>query len=94
MLKITRRLMRETAVTDRGRPLIVELHPGFGIADLGPDGYERFSQETHQRGFGLRITPRYYNSHLAYLWTNRLCLGIGELDMQQLRISYDIYAVH
>ena len=34
MLKITRRLVRETAVTDRGRTLIVELHPGFVVFRL------------------------------------------------------------
>ena len=66
-----------------------------GIADLGPDGYERFLAGNPPARFQLRITPRYYTGHPAYLWANRLqCLGIGEADMQQLRVSYDIYAVH
>ncbi len=34
MMKITRRLVRQTAATDRGRPLVVELHPGFVIFRL------------------------------------------------------------
>jgi Protein of unknown function (DUF3237) len=65
-----------------------------GIADLGPDGYERFLAGNPPAKVQLRITPRYYTGHPAYLWANRLqCLGIGEVDMQQLRVSYDIYAL-
>ena len=34
MQKITRRLVRETVVSDRGRPLLIELHPGYVIFRL------------------------------------------------------------
>ena len=34
MQKITRRLVRETAVSDHGRPLLMELHPGYVIFRL------------------------------------------------------------
>ena len=65
-----------------------------GVADLGPDGYERFLAGNPPAKVQLRITPRYYTGHSDYLWLNRLqCVGIGEVDMQQMRVSYDIYAV-
>jgi hypothetical protein len=65
-----------------------------GVADLGPDGYERFLAGNPPARVQLRITPRYYTGHSDYLWLNRLqCVGIGEVDMQQMRVSYDIYAV-
>ncbi|MGH9633166.1 MAG: hypothetical protein ACRD7E_33100 [Bryobacteraceae bacterium] len=46
MLKITRSLVRETAVTDRGRPLVVELHPGFVVFRLKRTRY-RYSADWH-----------------------------------------------
>ena len=65
-----------------------------GIADLGPDGYENFLAGNPPARVQLRITPRYYTGHSDYLWLNRLqCVGIGEVDMQAMRASYDIYAL-
>lgn len=65
-----------------------------GIADLGPDGYERFLAGNPPAKVQARVAPRYYTGHPAYLWANRIqCLGIGEVDMQQLKVSYDIYAL-
>lgn len=34
MQRITRCLVRETAVSDRGRPLMIELHPGYVVFRL------------------------------------------------------------
>ncbi len=34
MIKIVRRIVRETAVTERGKPLVVQLHPGGLIVRL------------------------------------------------------------
>ncbi len=34
MQKITRCLVRETAVSDRGRPLLIELHPAYVVFRL------------------------------------------------------------
>lgn len=34
MTKIVRRIVRETGVTERGKPLVVELHPGGLIVRL------------------------------------------------------------
>ena len=65
-----------------------------GVADLGPDGYERFLAGNPPAKVPLRIAPRYYTGHADYLWLNRLqCIGIGEVDMQQMRVTYDIYAL-
>jgi hypothetical protein len=46
MGKITRRLVRETAAVERGRPLIVELHPGFVVFRLKRTRY-RYSADWH-----------------------------------------------
>jgi hypothetical protein len=65
-----------------------------GVADFGPDGYEQFLAGQPPARIPLRIAPRYYTGHAQYLWLNRLqCLGIGEVDMQQMKVSYDIYAL-
>jgi hypothetical protein len=65
-----------------------------GVADLGQDGYERFLAGSPPARVSLRIAPRYYTGHSAYLWLNRLqCVGVGDVDMEQLRVSYDIYAL-
>jgi hypothetical protein len=65
-----------------------------GIADFGPEGYQRFLQGNPPAQVQLRITPRYYTGHSGYLWLNRLqCIGVGEVDLQQMKVSYDIYAM-
>jgi hypothetical protein len=65
-----------------------------GIADLGADGYNQFLKGNPPPVVPLRITPRYYTGDPAYLWMNRLqCVGVGEVDMQQMRVTYDIYAL-
>jgi Protein of unknown function (DUF3237) len=65
-----------------------------GVADLGPDGYRRFLEGNPPALVPLRIVPRYYTGHSEYLWLNRLqCIGVGEADLQQMKVSYDIYAV-
>jgi hypothetical protein len=46
MLRITRRLVRETAAADRGRPLVVELHPGFVVFRLKRTRH-RYSADWH-----------------------------------------------
>jgi hypothetical protein len=46
MQKITRRVVRETAAADRGRPLVVELHPGFVVFRLKGTRY-RYSADWH-----------------------------------------------
>jgi len=65
-----------------------------GLLDLGPDGYNLFAHGTLPARIDLRIVPRYHTSHSDYLWLNRLqCVGVGVFDRDQLRVSYDIYAL-
>jgi len=65
-----------------------------GVAEVGPDGYERIMSGKPPSLIPLRITPRFFTGHSDYLWLNRLqCIGIGAVDMPQMRVSYDIYAL-
>jgi hypothetical protein len=66
-----------------------------GIAEFGTDGYDRFLKGAPPPPrVPLRVTPRYCTAHPDYLWMNRLqCVGIVDVDMQQMRVSYDIYAL-
>jgi hypothetical protein len=65
-----------------------------GVADLGPDGYHKFLEGNPPELVQLRITPRYHTGHSDYLWLNRLqCVGVGAVDMKQMKVSYDIYAM-
>jgi len=42
----------------------------------------------------LKIVPQYHTSHADYIWLNRLqCVGVGVVDIEHLRVSYDIYAL-
>ena len=65
-----------------------------GIAEVGPDGHARFLASAPPQRIPLPITPRYQTAHPQYLWLNRLQgIGIGEVDLQSMRVSYDIYAL-
>jgi hypothetical protein len=65
-----------------------------GLLDLGPNGHNLFLQGILPPRVDLRIVPRYHTSHPDYLWLNRLqCVGVGVFDRDQLRVSYDIYAL-
>ena len=65
-----------------------------GVADLGPDGYHKFLEGNPPELVELRITPRYHTGHSDYLWLNRLqCVGVGAVDMKQMKVSYDICAM-
>jgi hypothetical protein len=65
-----------------------------GVGDLGEDGYDKFLQGDPPPIVPLRVVPRYLTAHPDYEWLNRLqCLGIGEFDVQNLKVGYDLYAV-
>jgi hypothetical protein len=65
-----------------------------GVGDLGEDGYDKFLQGEPPPIVALRVVPRYLTAHPDYQWLNRLqCLGIGEFDVQNLKVGYDLYAV-
>ena len=65
-----------------------------GVADLGKDGYQKFLQQDLPPSIPLQIAPRYDTAHPEYQWLNRIqCVGIGQVDMERLEVSYDIYAI-
>lgn len=67
--------------------------PYSGILDAGPDGYERFLQNDLPPKMPVRNAPRFQTAHPDYAWMNRLqCFGVGECDLVENRVSYDIYA--
>lgn len=65
-----------------------------GVADLGKDGYQKFLKQDLPPSLHLQIAPRYYTANPEYQWLNRVqCVGIGQVDMERLEVSYDIYAI-
>lgn len=65
-----------------------------GVGDLGEDGHDRFLRGDLPPTIPLRIVPRIQTAHPEFQWLNRLqCLGIGEIDTENLEVSYDVYAV-
>jgi hypothetical protein len=65
-----------------------------GILDLGADGYGRA-----MRGdFGILppfvLAPTYATADTKLAWLNRAqCIGIGRLNMKDLRADYDVYVI-
>ena len=66
-----------------------------GLLEFGPDGYQDFLQGKLTGAYPIRIAPRYQTSHPAYLWLTRLqCVGIGEVNMAEGKVQYDILALY
>ena len=64
-----------------------------GVLDLGANGHNRFLAGEMPPTFTVRTAPRFETGHNDYLWLNRLqCLGIGEADIGNSRVTYDVYA--
>lgn len=83
--------VRATLQTDDGAMLYVE-YPGY--FELGEDGYENALAGKWPQKASTRTTPVFHVADPRYLWLNRLpCLGIGEVNMDELGYEYDIYAV-
>lgn len=78
----------------------VEMHDGAlvymtyqGFLDPGPDGYDAFLNGTLPPKFPIRTAPRFQTAHPAYLWMNRVqAYGIGEVDLANSRVVYDVHA--
>jgi hypothetical protein len=65
-----------------------------GVGDLGPDGYNKFLQQDLPAVLHVRVAPRFQTAHPEYQWLTRYqCVGIGQVDMARLEVSYDIYAL-
>jgi uncharacterized protein DUF3237 len=67
--------------------------PIGGVADLGPDGYEKFLRGELPDRLAIRAVPRFQTSHPSYLWLNRLqCLNVGYIEAATGIVQYDVYA--
>jgi hypothetical protein len=72
--------------------LIYMSYPGYG--DMGADGYDRFLRGDLPKKLSLRTSPQFRTAHPDYLWMQRLmCVGVGEVDLENSVASYDVYAV-
>lgn len=71
------------------------IHTAYtGIADAGPDGYQKFLCGEVPAKLPLRVVPRMSTAHPDYQWVNRVqFLNIGEADLVKNEVVYDIYAV-
>jgi hypothetical protein len=64
-----------------------------GILETGPDGYERFLRNDLPPIMALRSAPRFHTANPGYAWLNRVqCIGVGQADLKENRVSYDVYA--
>lgn len=84
--------VRATMETDDGALIYVT---AGGVIDTGEDGYQKFlNGELPPDGTPIRAVPRFQTAHPNYLWLNRLqCLNIGEANLSQGEVRYDVYAV-
>lgn len=65
-----------------------------GVLDLGPQGHANFLKGVMPPELKIRTAPRLRAAHPDYQWLNRLqCYAIGEADLAQLRVRYDVYAL-
>ena len=65
-----------------------------GIFDLGADGYTRSLREDWPTLPPVVVTPTYATADPQLEWLNRAqCVGVGRVDMQALRVEFDVYVV-
>lgn len=66
----------------------------MGLIDFGEDGQARLLAGTPERYARLQIVPRYLSAAPGYRWMNRTqFMGVGQADMVDKTITYDLYAV-
>lgn len=83
--------VRATIETEDGALLYVSYQ---GHYELGPTGYQDFLDHRWPARAPTRTTPTFHTAHPDYVWLNRLvCVGIGEVRMQELAYAYDLYAL-
>jgi hypothetical protein len=78
----------------------LEMHDGAlvysaytGVLDPGPNGYDAFLNGTLPPKFPIRIAPRFQTAHPDYAWMNRVqAYGVGEVDLVNAQVSYDVFA--
>jgi len=83
--------VRGTIEADDGALIFVQYK---GVGEAGEDGYQRFLEGNPPERLPLRVVPRYITSHEDYLWLNRLqCVNVGEANLVDWVVSYDVYAL-
>ncbi|MGA2194312.1 MAG: DUF3237 domain-containing protein [Bryobacteraceae bacterium] len=78
----------------------MEMHDGAlvyaaytGVLDPGLNGYDAFLKGTLPPKFPIRIAPRFQTAHPDYAWMNRVqAYGVGEVDLVNAQVSYDVFA--
>ena len=78
----------------------LEMHDGAlvyaaytGVLDPGLNGYDAFLNGTLPPKFPIRIAPRFQTAHPDYAWMNRVqAYGVGEVDLVNAQVSYDVFA--
>jgi hypothetical protein len=67
----------------------------YGTLELGPDGYKRALANQLPPYPTVCVAPRLTTGHPKYSWLNRLqCVGVGYVAISELRLEYDLFAVH
>jgi hypothetical protein len=65
-----------------------------GVFDLGPDGYARALRDEFDPLPPAVVTPTFATAHPRFAWLNRVqCIGVGRVDMNALRVEFDVYVV-
>ena len=83
--------VRATIESHDGALIYVEYQ---GVADPGEDTYQRFLEGNPPERLTIRAVPRAITSHPDYLWLNRLqCVNIGEANLVDWTVSYDVYGL-
>lgn len=93
--------IRRDGIGDVGVRATFETHDGAllyltttGAFELGIDGYRNFLAQNWPSLPTVRSSPSFSTAHPTYLWLNRLqCIGVGEVNMKKLLVTYDVHAV-
>jgi hypothetical protein len=82
--------VRTTWKTDDGALLYGEYS---GVFELGPDGYANSLAGRYPELPVVQLAPRFVTTDHRYAWLNRKqLLGVGAVQMNRLRVEYDLYA--
>lgn len=83
--------VRGTLQTEDGALIYVRY---TGLGDLGVQGYAQFLAGELPQRLRLTTTPVFRTAHPDYQWLHRaVCVGVGEADLKQFTVSYDVYAL-
>ena len=83
--------VRATIETDDGALIYVAY---TGILETGEDGYQRFLEGDLSKSPAIRGASRFLTAHSDYLWLNRLqCVNIGEANLEDYFVNYDLFAL-